>query len=127
LTLSTPHFLTDDSFGLQTIVTQDHDLLPQLTLSSPLPSLTTLVLRYSPTNELGAVDQSSTSAYFNVSRIYHFVPNSFIPSGVTTFRLQVALRVNGETGPFTPNDLSQAPLILGIFLENFENPTATRD
>ena len=111
VTPPTPHIPTDDSFSLQTKVTQDHDLLLLLTLPSPLPSLISLVLRYSPTNDLVSVDQSSTSAYFNVIRILHFVPNSSIPPGMTTFRLQVALRVDGKTGPFNPRDVSQAGVI----------------
>ena len=68
-------------------------------------------MRYSPTDGTVALDQTSSSAYFNVSRIYHFVPNSFVPSEITKFRLQIALKVGQTVGPFTPQSTHEAPVI----------------
>ena len=41
----------------------------------------------------------------------HFVPNSFVPRGVTEFRLQIALKVGDKESPLTPQAVHEAPLI----------------
>lgn len=95
-------------FGLDVDITTAGDTLLQLTLA-PIPGTVRLRIKYISQENPDSTEQHmriSNGAFTNVSRITVDVPNSDVP--YQRFKVQVALMVGSQQGPFVPESLDSA-------------------
>ena len=76
-----------------------------------IPELARLKISFTSEEEesLGVIhNATSIAAFKNAERLFYQIPSSEIP--FQRFRVQVALLVEGITGPLVPSDLDSAPI-----------------
>ena len=105
--------ILDSSLEPQPYATQDEDLLIRMDLPSgvTLPGVTQIRLKTTPLDPSGekSLEIPVDDVFFKGSRFYAFVPASRLK--FRQFHVQVALVVNGQTGPFSPANVSQLQYI----------------
>ena len=100
-----PPFLAGD-FDLDVDITTAGDVLLQLTLLAPVPGEVRLRIKYTSPDSTEPHTRTSNEAYINASRITADVRNSDVP--YQQFKVQVALIVGNQQGPFVPESLDSA-------------------
>ena len=106
----------DSSLEPQPYPTQEEDLLVRLDLppGATVPGVTQIRIKTTPVEpEREPIDFIVDDVFFEGSRFYAFVPASDLE--FRQFWVQVALVVDGETGPFSPAEVSDLNYI-GEFL-----------
>ena len=76
-----------------------------------IPELARLKISFTSEEEesLGVIhNATSIAAFKNAERLFYQIPSSEVP--FQCFRVQVALLVEGITGPLVPSDLNSAPI-----------------
>ena len=106
----------DSSLEPQPYPTQEEDLLVRMDLppGATVPGVTQIRIKTTPVEtEREPIDFIVDDVFFEGSRFYAFVPASDLE--FRQFWVQVALVVDGETGPFSPAEVSDRHYI-GKFL-----------
>ena len=98
-------------FDLDVDITTTGDTLFQLILLVPIPGTVQLRIKYISQENPDSTEQHmrrSNGAYTNVSRITADVPSSDVP--YQRFKVQVALMIDNQQGPFVPESLDSAQI-----------------
>ena len=107
-------FSTAGDFDLMVTITMEGDiqlLVAPIQEDYLIPELTRLRISFtSEEEERNRVIHNVTSiaAFINAERIFYQIPSSGVL--FQRFRVQVALLVEGITGPLVPSDLDSAPI-----------------
>ena len=89
------------------VITTGGDVQFHLTLPAAIPETLRLRIQFVAEDNVRNVrNQTSTGAYTNLTKIFYEVQNSRVP--LQRFKVQLALMVKNNVGPYVPTDLEFA-------------------
>ena len=96
-----------EDFEIDVVITTGGDVLFRVTLQAAIPVAVRLRVHFvSEDNPRNIQRQMSDGTFTNLTKLYYEVPNSRVP--LQRFKVQVALIVENNVGPFVPPDLEFA-------------------
>ena len=102
------------------VITTGGDVQFHLTLPAAIPETLQLRIQFVAEDNMRNVwRQTSTGAYTNLRKIFYEVQNSRVP--LQRFKVQVALMVNNNVGPYAPTDLEFAT----VYGKTYNKKTST--
>jgi len=96
-----------ENFEMNVVITTGGDVLFRVTLPAAIPVAVRLRIHFvSEDNPRNVQNQTSDGTFTNLTELYYEVQNSRVP--FPRFKVQLALMVENNVGPFVPPDLEFA-------------------